>query len=171
MLPHNITPDKLRLFAGLLASPGKDSLAVLIELSADNPWLQAAVAELQGMALDYWQAEHTRLFINGHPKTCCPPFQSVYRHGVMNGAICEDIEQFYQSIGLETIDGLPPDYLGVLLECAAYLAEQQPVDVQQWEQLWQNHIVPWVPRFADDLQSHSELILYQQLGIKLKALF
>lgn len=171
MLPNNITPDKLRLFAGLLASPSKDSLAVLIELTMENLWLQPAVAELQQMALDYWQAEHTRLFINGHPKTCCPPFQSVYRHGVMNGAICEDIERFYQSIGLETIDGLPPDYLGVLLECAAYLAEQQPVDAEQWQQLWQNHIVPWVPRFAEDLQSHSELILYRQLGVKLKELF
>jgi TorA maturation chaperone TorD len=171
MLPNNITPDKLRLFAGLLASPSKDSLAVLIELTIENLWLQPAVAELQQMALDYWQAEHTRLFINGHPKTCCPPFQSVYRHGVMNGAICEDIERFYQSIGLETIDGLPPDYLGVLLECAAYLAEQQPVDAEQWQQLWQNHIVPWVPRFAEDLQSHSELILYRQLGVKLKELF
>ncbi|NJO14372.1 MAG: molecular chaperone TorD family protein [Thioploca sp.] len=171
MLPNNITPDKLRLFAGLLASPSKDSLAVLIELTIENLWLQPAVVELQQMALDYWQAEHTRLFINGHPQTCCPPFQSVYRHGVMNGAICEDIERFYQSIGLETIDGLPPDYLGVLLECAAYLAEQQPVDVEQWQQLWQNHIVPWVPRFAEDLQSHSELILYQQLGVKLKELF
>lgn len=171
MLPNNITPDKLRLFAGLLAAPGKDSLTVLIELATEHSWLQPAIAELQEIALDYWQAEHTRLFINGHPQTCCPPFQSVYRHGVMNGAICEAIEQFYQSIGLETIDGLPPDYLGVLLECAAYLAEQQPCEAKQWEQLWQNHLIPWVPKFAADLHSHSELILYQQLGVKLKELF
>jgi TorA maturation chaperone TorD len=170
MLPEHLTPHKLRLLAGLLAAPGEGSLEIITELAQTELWLQSAVDQLTNFSLERWQGEHTYLFINGHPKTACPPFESVYRHGIMNGAVCSELASFYQKIGLEPIEEISPDYLGVLLECAAYLAEQQPFPTAWWEELWQHHLARWVPRFARDLQ-HSELFLYQQLGKQLERLF
>jgi len=117
------------------------------------------VQQLKDISLEHWQGEHTQLFINGHPETTCPPFESVYRHSVMNGPACNEIEQIYQSIGLEPVDDMLPDYLGVMLECAAYLLEQKlPTEQPQesgkyFQTLWQDHLTKWVPKFANDLTS------------------
>lgn len=172
MLP-NISPHKLRLLAGLLAMPGEESLAIVEELAQTETWLQPAVTELQSESwtLQHWQGEHTYLFINGHPKTACPPFESSYIHGHQNGFVCDELLRIYQRIGLQPIEGVFPDYLGMILEVAAYLAEQQPVDTETLETLWQTHLARWVPKFAKDLQQHSHLQLYQQLGVKLQELF
>ena len=64
----------LRLSALLLGLPDEHSLATLRELAAEHDWLQAAAVELEEISLQEWQAEHTRLFINGYPKTPCAPF-------------------------------------------------------------------------------------------------
>jgi TorA maturation chaperone TorD len=87
------------LFAGLLASPGEESLEIIEQWAEEYPWLQAPAAELKNWSLEWWQAEYTRLFINGYPKTVCPPFESVYCHGVMNAGPCDRLEDFYHSIG------------------------------------------------------------------------
>lgn len=170
-MTNNFSPLHLRILAGLLATPTAESLAALQTLAEEQPWLQESVQQLSGWPLAEWQAEHTNLFINGYPKTCCPPFESAYREGTMNGPICHDLGHFYHMIGLEPLEGLQPDYLGVLLECAAYLLEQEPVNQEHWETLWQTHLAQWVPRFAADLQRHSQLPLYQQLGLQLQGLF
>jgi len=166
----NISSTHLRLLAGLLAAPGEESLEALTELAKEHPWLQAAVNQLAELSLAQWQVEHTRLFVSGYPKTRCPPFESVYRHHVMNSYLCEEISKLYRAVGLEPVEGLFPDYLGTLLECAAYLWEQPHYQPYR-EILWEQHIRSWVPRFADDLQQHSQLNLYQQLGHQLKELF
>lgn len=189
MPSENVTPQKLRILAGLLATPGEESLTVIEEIAKENHWLYESVQELKNISLEHWQAEHTQLFINGHPKTSCPPFESVYRHSMMNGPACSEIEQLYQSIGLEAVDDVPPDYLGIMLECAAYLLEQKSLPPSEhlqeeagdlvhieeigdyFQTLWQAHLAKWVPKFANDLQKHSQLRLYQQLGLKLKELF
>jgi len=168
----NITPNQLRLFAGLLAMPNEESLAVIAEFAQTETWLQPAVAELQSESwtLQHWQGEHTRLFINGHPKTVCPPFESSYIHGHHNGFVCDQLIHIYQEIGLQPLEGVFPDYLGTILEATAYLIEQQPKQAEILETLWQTHVARWVPRFAKDLQQ-SELQLYQQIGVKLQELF
>ncbi len=174
MSSSNITPQQLRLFAVLLAMPNEESLAVLEEITNENNWLNDSVSELKEMPLELWQAEHTRLFMSGRP-TCCPPYESVYINGIMNGPVCGELEQFYKSIGLESVEDVPSDYLGVMLECAAYLLEQslslQNGEETHFQTLWQNHLAKWVPQFANDLQENSEIRLYQQLGLKLKELF
>jgi len=65
MLSENITPQKLRLLAGLLAKPGEDSLAALEEIAKENHWLYESVQQLKDISLEHWQGEHTQLFING----------------------------------------------------------------------------------------------------------
>lgn len=160
-----------RLLSGLLATPGEDALAALESLAEEAPWLAAAVDELKQLPLEEWQAEHTRLFISGHPKTPCPPFASAYREGRLEGEAAERARAFYRQLGLAA-DGAPADYLGTLLECAAWLREQGcEGSAALEEQLQSEHLAPWAGRFAADVQTHASLALYRALGARLERLF
>ena len=60
---------------------------------------------------------------------------------------------------------MPADYLGTMLECAAWLVEQEEAGAEGLSnELWQRHLLKWLPRFADDLMQHSRLLLYRSLG-------
>jgi TorA maturation chaperone TorD len=170
--PERPDPRKLRLLGALLSAPAEDSLSLLAELVGEETWLADAVAELRLVPLAEWQAEHTRLFVNAQPRTVCPPFASAYRQGEMRGAAAGEIAGFYADVGLVAAGGLPPDYVGTLLECAAYLMDSGVDPAQQWRRLlWERHLMPWVPRFASDLRQHAALRLYRDLGAQLAGLF
>lgn len=160
----NASPETLRLFSGLLASPNNESLDALRELAGEHGWLGEAVAELELTPLEEWQAEHARLFISGHPKTVCPPFESAFLGGAMFGAACDQLGDLYRRAGLQA-EGAPPDYLGTLLECAAYLREQPCGHSSELlQELWGKHFVAWVPLLGSMLQLESRLLLYRRLG-------
>lgn len=160
-------PDYLRLLAGLLAAPEADSLAVLTKLVDEHPWLRDPVAELFDLGLPHWQAEHTRLFISNYPKTLCPPFESAYRGGAPTG----ELAALYLRIGLEAND-ISADYLGAMLECAAYLLESGSATDNLWHELWNEHLARWVPRFSNDLINVQDCpLLYHRLGEKFSDLF
>lgn len=168
--PHPRGPDltRLRILAALLAVPQGDGLDALRDLRPYAPWLGAAIVELEGIALGAWQGEHTHLFVSGFPTTPCPPFESAYRHGQMGGTAVAELASLYRRAGLHAT-GAPADYLGTLLECAALLEERG--DPQRLlPELWQNHLQRWLPRFAQDLQTHSALLLYRLLGFELARL-
>jgi TorA maturation chaperone TorD len=160
---------ELRILAALLAQPEDDALDALRDLLTQAPWLAVGVAELERTPLEHWQAEHTRLFINGWPRTPCPPFESAYRQGEMGGTSVGDLGDLYRRAGLQATEA-PPDYLGTLLECAAWLAGQ-PDGGPLLQELEEAHIDRWVPRFAQDLRANAGLILYRTLGERLAALF
>ena len=163
-------PEQLRLLATLLATPADDALAALHELASGDLELQEAFAELTPLPLDRWQGEHTRLFVSAFPKVPCPPFESAYRHGQMDGKATIELEKFYRRIGLESKE-IPADYLGVILECAAWLMEQPGEEMAgHLAELWQQHLALWLPQFSADLQRESELRLYRLLGERLGAL-
>lgn len=164
----NTTPDHLRLLSALLASPTADSLGLLHELEGEHDWLSGPLEELKNAGLAEWQAEHTRLFINGHPKTVCPPFESAFLRGGMFGVACDELTGFYQRAGLRAED-MPADYFGTQLECAAWLLEQQcDHSSALLQELWDRHLAIWAPRFAATLQAESRLMLYRQLGQQLE---
>lgn len=172
----------LRLLATLLAQPEEDALAALKDMLPLAPWLAPAIAELEGLPLARWQGEHTRLFVNGYPKTPCPPFEAAYREGQMGGGTtCERLTDLYRRAGLAATGG-PPDYLGTQLECVAYLADQaattdaallgpgrESPDTLLCA-LWEDHLSQWLPRFAEDLQQAARLALYRALGAQLAEL-
>jgi TorA maturation chaperone TorD len=166
----NASPEILHLFSGLLASPCNGSLDVLRELAAEHVWLGQGVAELEQTPLEEWQAEHARLFISGHPKTVCPPFESAFLSGAMFGTACDQLGDLYRRAGLQAED-LPPDYLGTQLECAAYLGEQ-PCNHSNalLQELWHQHLSAWLPRFGSVMQQESRLLLYRLLGQQLAEL-
>jgi TorA maturation chaperone TorD len=184
--------EDLKLLAALLAQPADDGLDLLRHWLPGHPWLAPAIDELAGLPLAEWQAEHTRLFVNGYPKTPCPPFESAYREGRMGGTSGEQLRDLYRRVGLAAT-GAPSDYLGALLECAAYLTGQcgllQPPlkhtaapagtsppgtagesPCTLLATLWHDHLGRWLPRFAQDLQDAAQLRLYRLLGERLAAL-
>ena len=156
-----ISPERLRLFAVLLGTPEGESSDLLNELRAEHGWLDRACEDLAHIPLEHWQAEHTRLFVTGDPKTACPPFKSAYSGQAVAGGAVEDLAGFYRDLGLSAKD-MPPDYLGTALECWAYLISQAKQDEVQT--LWTAHLEPWLSQFADDLQREADLELYRALG-------
>ncbi len=163
-----IPGERLRLLATLLAAPEPDSLAILEELAPEHPWLAEAAAELRSVPIEEWQAEHGRLFICGYPRTPCLPFESAHRHGMMCGPATEELAMLYLDLGLQA-DELPPDYLGIELECAAHLAEAGGHPEAE-RALWQDHLLRWLPEYADVLARESRLVLYGGLANELAAI-
>lgn len=163
--------DQLRLLAILLSQPEAESLEALEEMATRESWLMGAVEELQTLPLELWQEEHTRLFVNGFPRTICPPFESAWRDSAMIGHVATEIAGIYLRVSLEPISG-PPDYLGTMLECAVYLLSSPDESLRPIaRELWDQHLAPWVPEFAQVLQRESRLKLYQTLGLHLSHWF
>lgn len=151
-----------------MAVPDHDGLDLLRDLHPQVPWLGPAIAELEAIPLEAWQGEHTRLFVSGYPSTPCPPFESAYRQGQMGGATAADLTALYRRAGLEAT-GAPADFLGTLLECAGLLEERGDPG-HLLPELWGDHLLHWLPRFAQDLQDHSDFLLYRCLGAELARL-
>jgi TorA maturation chaperone TorD len=160
----------LRLHGLILCMPERESLSLLQELSQDNSWMQAGLHELSLTPLEEWQGEHTRLFVNGFPKTAAPPYESVYRHQTMNGSVVDKLHDLYRDAGL-VIGEMPADYLGTQLEFAAHLAASDDPRASHWQtRLWQNHLQQWLPKFISDLCQHSQLLIYRLWGGQLTLL-
>ncbi|MBF0271904.1 MAG: molecular chaperone TorD family protein [Magnetococcales bacterium] len=170
---------ELSLLAHLLSQPVAESLEALEEEALTSaPWLADVLPELRQLPLDAWQGEHTRLFVNGFPKTICPPFVSFWRHGQWGGPLEGVLFQLYQRIGLEVAEGQPLDYLGVLLQASSYCLEvmaSKPVDVVSPESevlthLLRDHLLLCLPEFAAALRQSAGLIFYRTLGERFERL-
>ena len=163
------TAATLQLAAILLGAPDEESLTTLDELALEHGWLRPAVDELRQIPLQRWQAEHTRLFINGYPKTPCGPFASIHRHGLMQGAVLDELTRFYADAGVEPDNQLPADYLGTILAFAALLLERGTSEAgAQLQQLRERHLISWLPQYCERLQQHPQLRLYRDLSIQLQ---
>lgn len=162
--------ERLRLLGALLAAPAAESRGLLEDFSACHGWLAAPLEELAATPLEEWQAEHTRLFVNGFPRTVCPPFESAWLDGMMPGPATAAVAALYRRLGLEE-DGISPDFLGTMLECAALL-EESPGEQEQIMKraLWLEHLGRWLPQFTRALAEESRLALYRSLAGQLAAL-
>lgn len=159
---------ELRVLSRLLAHPEGDALEGLKEVVPHYPWLAEAVAELEGITMEQWQGEHTRIFINGFPRTLAPPFMSAWSEGQMAGHGVRALRQVYQATGLEPAEGMPGDYLGTMLEFLAYLLEN-PKDggAMGADAFKEQFFHPWIRSFTQALQGGSELKLYRVLATRL----
>lgn len=163
--------QELNILSGLLAEPCEESLAALEELAPQLPWLtQDAVEQLRNTPLERWQAEHTGLFISGHPKTHCIPFESVWVEGYMMGEPVMRMSDYYQIAGFSVDTQLPADFLGTELQFLAYLIEHH----REQEELMHEVITDlnaWIPKFATSVRIHAELLLYKDWAKRLEVLF
>jgi putative dimethyl sulfoxide reductase chaperone len=161
---------ELRILASLLGAPDADAREAVVELAAHYDWLRPAAQELQGLALEEWRAEYARLFASGHPSSPCPPFESAYLSRRLPEPQTQALKQLYKRMGLRT-DGVQADYLGSLLECAAYLNTDPAAGKAFWGELWEGHLTCWVPRFCRELEMESRLLLYRIVARRLRELF
>ena len=162
--------DVPRILSQLLGQPDEGSLPALEDMLAEQGWLAAAIEELRQTPLEQWQAEHTRLFINGFPKTACPPYLSIQRHDRMDGPVCDELAGLYRRAGLAPIREVPADYLGTLLEFATWLSEQETGEAPGLlRELRDRHLAGWLPDFAGCLRRESRLMLYRDLGLQLES--
>ena len=76
----------------------------------------ALVAAFEREETDALQAEYTRLFLNGYPRTICPPYESVCLEQRMHGEWEMKVEP-----------GLI-DHLATELEFLAFLASAESLD-------------------------------------------
>ena len=157
---------ELRTLALILGTPEEAALDVQREAASDQPWLDESLAELETLPLERWQEEHTRLFIAGFPRTPCPPFASAWLEQRMHGTAMEKLLHFYRGLDLAPVD-MPADYLGTILECAAVLAEA-PDQGPLLEELWRQHLSPWLGRFTEALAGQSDLRIYRALARRLE---
>jgi len=161
---------ELRILASLLGAPDSDAKEAIEELAAHYEWLKPAAEELKDLSMGEWQAEHTRLFISGYPTTPCPPFESAYLSGRMHGPQEQSLRDFYRRLDLSA-SGVPADYLGTLLECAAHLSADPEKGRPYWSELWDGHLGRWMPRFCRELQQESRMALYRIVAERLCLLF
>jgi TorA maturation chaperone TorD len=133
----------------------------------------ASLDELKSEPLEEVQYEYTRLFVNGYPKTACPPYESVYREGTMLGESAMDVYLIYRDWGVEVDENEAGDHLAAMLEFLYYLNmvrgiaddDEKLRDVEDAiEGFWKDHLKPWVPQFAGDLVENASMPFYVQLG-------
>lgn len=161
--------EELRVLAWLFGMPCQGSLDEINSLSEQFNWLKESSKELGMMPLEEWQAEHTRLFISGYPTTPCPPFESAYLNGTMEGAAKRTLDRFFEQLQLKA-SGASADYLGTLLEGFAHLVDTYGLEDQRTQILQKEHLALWISEFSDDLQEHSDILLYKDIAKRLTCL-
>jgi len=163
--------QELNLLSGLLAEPCEDSLAAIEELAPQLPWLSAqALEQLRSTPLANWQAEHTGLFVSGHPKTHCMPFESVWMEGQMMGEAVMRLNDYYQMAGFTVETDLPADFLGTELQFLAFLIEHHREQEELMHEVLSD-MNAWIPKFTTAVRIHAELLLYKDWAKRLEVLF
>lgn len=150
--------------------------------AADDAWsnLVEAAKALDAAAWQSLAVEHTRLFAglkagSGAPP---PPFESAWRAGFEAGSALAQVNWAYAEAGFADIDidAGPQDHLGVELKFMAILAlketeawQQGDSDgansrIRQQQAFLDQHLLAWVPRWADALAQHTQEKIYWALA-------
>lgn len=163
--------------AGLCAMPSKATIQEIAgrSLAFSNsgslpPGLTDALRALMSYKPDFTgggletdlQVEFTKLF-RGVSKGYSPPppYESVYRDGLLQGRTAREVAAAYSANGLELSKGSKelPDYIGVELKFMSMLASKE---AEAWKsksgrgldliraqrQFAKEHILTWIPRFC-----------------------
>lgn len=160
--------SELNLLASLLNAPDVNTKEAVLELAAHYPWLQPAADELAKLPVDVWQAEHSRLFYGSRriDHSSVSGLLSQYQSNLP----LQTLRQLGKRMGMGLAD-VSLDYLGILLECTAYLYANPTVGKIFWPELWYEHFAYWIPDFCNELKCKSQLTLYRVIAERLCELF
>jgi TorA maturation chaperone TorD len=116
------------------------------------------------------QAEYTRLFLNGYPRTVCPPYESVYLEQRMHGEATLAVAAKYAEWEISVEPGLI-DHLATELEFLAFLASAESLDNaisaearKTSDAFMQQNIRRWTPQFVADLKAGATMDCYRMVG-------
>lgn len=170
-----------RLLARALAYPDKHFVGRLqdavsqirLDLWSDQRLplglLMQELGKLAHVPLDQVQGEYTRLFVNAYPHVPCPPYESAYVEGELLGQAAEEVGALYRQWGL-VMDGEAVDHAGAELEFVAFLLALDTSELLATaDNFLARHVLPWLPRFAADVERESRLGFYRAVGRLLAA--
>lgn len=108
--------------------------------------------------------EYRRLFV-GPAAKAAPPWGSVYtdREQVAFGASTLELRAWMRSHGVARLGGEkdPEDHIGLMLALMAWLAQNQPADLDEFLCL---HLLPWAGHFLDLMATAAEHPFYEGLA-------
>lgn len=123
--------------------------------------------------------EYTRLFI-GPYKLPCPPWESVYTSPkkLLMQEPAQQVAKMYADAGLQinTRDVLPDhvgielNFLSVLLRRIGEESDKREYYTELADRFISEHLLNWVPAFADDLGDASDSLFYRALASSTKNL-
>jgi TorA maturation chaperone TorD len=158
-----------RFFSKAFEYPGSELPVKLKKILAtagtDLKPLRDIVDILDRTPLTALQSEYTRLFMSSFPEVPCPPYESAYREGLLMGSPAERVALVYSRTGLKASREMP-DHVSTELEFMAYALAFQPNEV--FINFFTEHILPWVPRFVEDVADHASIEFYRELARALK---
>lgn len=170
-----------RLLAHSLGYPDRDFVRRVQEAVGqirmqlwDDPRLPLStlieeLGQLAQLPLEQLQGEHTRLFIAAYPRVPCPPYESVYLEGTLQGEAAEDVDRMYREWGL-AVQKEEADHAGAELEFVAFLLTIETREsLAAAARFLSEHLLAWLPRFAVDLARESNLGFHRALGNLLSA--
>ena len=113
--------------------------------------------------------EYRRLFIGPGAKPA-PPWGSVYtdRECVVFGATTLKLRAWMREHGVARIvdERTPEDHIGLMLALMAWLAQNQPADLEEFLRL---HLLTWAGHFLEELAEAAEHPFYEGLARLTKA--
>ncbi|TNJ39307.1 molecular chaperone TorD family protein [Chlorobaculum thiosulfatiphilum] len=165
---------RFKFLSQCLAFPNEAFIPALNEalgkIDANRDELLALVAAFEREETEPLQAEYTRLFLNGYPRTVCPPYESVYLEKRMHGDAAVAVAAAYAEWEMSVEPGLI-DHLATELEFLAFLASAESLDNaisadarKASERFTQQHMSRWTPQFTADLQAGAKLDAYRMLA-------
>ncbi len=134
-----------------------------------NEFLKQIQTHFEKEPLVELQAEYTRLFINGYPKTCCPPYESVYREGQIMGNANQAVSDTYRNWGF-SVRPVLADHIATELEFLAFLRtaleipEISETAGEEYARFLADHVNRWFPPFLADLKNGAALEAYKLLA-------
>ena len=165
---------RFKFLSQCLAFPNEAFIPALREalekIEANRDELLTIIAAFEHEETEPLQAEYTRLFLNGYPRTVCPPYESVYLEKRMHGEAAVAVAAAYAEWEMSVEPGLI-DHLATELEFLAFLASAESLgnavseDARNAsERFTQQHMSRWTPQFTADLQAGAKLDAYRMLG-------
>ncbi|MBW8016453.1 MAG: molecular chaperone TorD family protein [Planctomycetes bacterium] len=138
-----------------------------VELASSVP----PAAELMLLEVDF-----ARLFV-GPYKLLAPPYGSFYlEDGKLMGDSTADVKVRYEKEGLDIVIKDAPDHIAMELEFMYFLITKQIKAIEdsnlqeaqaclhKQSAFLQNHLVRWLPKFAENVQQNSQTKFYMQLS-------
>ncbi|VVB87531.1 Chaperone protein TorD [uncultured archaeon] len=137
------------------------------------------INSLEGVAFSEFEMKFVQTFDTGSPLPSCPPYEGLYGHEPRTAVMLE-ISEFYRHFGLKMNQGEGkrefPDHISAELEFLHFLTFQEAAAVKDKDQellkeyilaqrdFLERHVMRWIPRYCDELQSSVRVPFYVQLA-------
>lgn len=136
--------------------------------------------ELEAIAFEDFETTYVSTFDVGFPEPPCPPYEGLYNEAMPRTEVMLEVGSFYTHFGLAMSQDEGkrelPDYLCAELEFLHFLkmkeAHARQADNQELvngyllaqKDFLERHMVSWLPKFSEKVQSVDDLVFYPDLA-------